>query len=89
MPSGGGHIIKARADINEDFPLRGFVACDCCGNAMTGAWSKGKYRHYAYYRCQTRACDNTGPSIRVAKMEEGFDSILQSMQPAKGLFELA
>ena len=79
----------ARADINEDFPLRGFVACDCCGNAMTGAWSKGKYRHYAYYRCQTRACDNKGKSIPVAKMEEGFNSILQSMQPAKGLFELA
>lgn len=56
---------------------------------MTGAWSKGKYRHYAYYRCQTRACDNKGKSIPVAKMEEGFDSILQSMQPAKGLFELA
>ena len=28
----------ACADINEDFPLHGFVACDCCGNAMTGAW---------------------------------------------------
>ena len=56
---------------------------------MTGAWSKGKYRHYAYYRCQTRACDNKGKSIPVAKMEEGFDNILQSMQPARGLFELA
>jgi hypothetical protein len=79
----------ARADINEDFPLRGFVACDCCGNAMTGAWSKGKYRHYAYYRCQTRTCESKGKSVPVAKMEEGFDNILQSMQPAKGLFELA
>ncbi|AVO38789.2 hypothetical protein C6Y53_14525 [Pukyongiella litopenaei] len=27
----------ARKDFNEDFPLRGFVLCDCCGNAMTGA----------------------------------------------------
>lgn len=27
----------ARKDYNEDFPLRGFVLCDCCGNAMTGA----------------------------------------------------
>lgn len=79
----------ARADINEDFPLRGYVACDCCGNAMTGAWSKGKYRHYAYYRCQTRSCENKGKSVPVAKMEEGFANILKSMQPAKGLFELA
>ena len=79
----------ARADINEDFPLRGFVACDCCGNAMTGAWSKGKYRHYAYYRCQTRACENKGKSVPVAKMDEGIANILKGMQPAKELFELA
>ncbi|WP_371157009.1 recombinase family protein [Jannaschia sp. 2305UL9-9] len=79
----------ARADINEDFPLRGFVACDCCGNAMTGAWSKGKYRHYAYYRCQTRNCESKGKSVPVAKMDEGFASILKGMQPAKELFELA
>ncbi len=25
---------------NEYFPLRGFVQCACCGNAMTAAWSK-------------------------------------------------
>ena len=79
----------ARADFNEDFPLRGFVACDCCGNAMTGAWSKGKYRHYAYYRCQTRNCENKGKSTPVAKIEEGFANILKGMQPAKELFDLA
>ncbi|EIE50556.1 resolvase-like protein [Citreicella sp. 357] len=79
----------ARADINEDFPLRGFVACDCCGNAMTGAWSKGKYRHYAYYRCQTRTCENKGKSVPVAKMDEGFANILKGTLPAKELFELA
>ena len=79
----------ARADFNEDFPLRGFVACDCCGNAMTGAWSKGKYRHYAYYRCQTRKCEGKGKSAPVAKIEEGFAKIMKGMQPAKGLFDLA
>ena len=79
----------ARMDFNEDFPLRGFVACDCCGNAMTGAWSKGKYQHYAYYRCQTRTCEAKGKSVPGAKMEAGFADILKSMQPAKELFELA
>ena len=79
----------ARADFNEDFPLRGFVACECCGNAMTGAWSKGKYRHYAYYRCQTRNCENKGKSVAAAKAEEGFLRILKGMQPVKELFDLA
>jgi len=79
----------ARADFNEDFPLRGFVDCDCCGNAMTAAWSKGKYRHYAYYRCGTRGCEMRGKSVPRAKMEEGFEEILKTLQPAKSLFELA
>ena len=79
----------ARADFNEDFPLRGFVACDCCGNAMTAAWSKGKYRHYAYYRCETRGCEAKSKSVPRAKMEAGLAEILQGLQPAKGLFELA
>jgi len=79
----------ARADFNEDFPLRGFVDCECCGNSMTAAWSKGKYKHYAYYRCVTRGCDLNGKSVPRAKMEDGFEEILKGLQPAKSLFELA
>ncbi|WP_241484040.1 recombinase family protein [Ruegeria sp. ANG-R] len=79
----------ARKDKNEDFPLRGFVACDCCGNAMTAAWSKGKYRRYAYYRCETRGCEAKSKSVPKAKMEEGFGEILKGLQPAKELFQLA
>ena len=79
----------ARKDFNTDFPLRGFVVCDCCGNAMTAAWSKGCRRHYAYYRCETRGCEAKSKSVPRAKMEEGFAEILRGMQPAKGLFELA
>lgn len=30
-----------REDINEDFPLRGFVACVSCGTPMTSCWSRG------------------------------------------------
>ncbi len=79
----------ARADYNEDFPLRGFVLCDCCGNAMTAAWSKGKYKHYAYYRCETRGCEAKSKSVPKAKMEEAFEDVMMSLQPAKGLFDLA
>ena len=58
-------------------------------NAMTAAWSKGQYRHYAYYRCQTRKCEARGKSVPSAKIEEGFVKILKGLQPATGLFELA
>ncbi len=66
----------ARIEHNEDFPLRGFVSCECCGNAMTAARSKGKYRHYAYHRCETRGCEAKSKSVPRAKMEDGFAEIL-------------
>jgi len=38
-----------RKDINLDFPLRGFVKCNDCSNALTACWSKGKRKTYPYY----------------------------------------
>lgn len=75
--------------MKASLPAIGFVSCDCCGNAMTAAWSKGKYRHYAYNRCETRGCEAKSKSVPRAKMDEGFAEILKGLQSAKGLFELA
>lgn len=79
----------ARRDFNEDFPLRGHVLCNECGNAMTSAWSKGCRQHYAYYRCMTRGCGEKNKSIARGKIEGEFAAILQSLQPTKQLFALA
>ena len=78
----------ARADYHVDFPLRGFVACNCCGNAMTAAWSTGCRKRYAYYRCETRGCEEKSKGIPRAKLEEGFDAILQRLAPTEKLFGL-
>lgn len=37
-----GARLSARKDINEDFPLRGFVVCGDCDNPLTSCWSKSK-----------------------------------------------
>ncbi len=87
--AGKKRLPAARKDYNEDFPLRGFVLCDCCGNAMTAAWSKGCRRHYAYYRCETRGCEAKSKSVPKAKLEEGFAEIMKSLQPTPGLFKIA
>ena len=79
----------ARKDYNEDFPLRGFVLYDCCGNPMTAAWSKGCRRHYPYYFCMTRGCEAKSKSIPRAKVEDGFAEIMKGLRPARGLFEVA
>jgi len=79
----------ARKDYNADFPARGFIQCDDCGQPMTACWSKGKHRHYAYYLCDTRSCPSRRKSVPRAKIEEGLEGILQSMQPTPGLFAMA
>ena len=78
----------ARKDYNVDFPLRGFVTCKSCGNAMTAAWSKGKYRHYPYYLCQTRGCSEKGKSVARAKIEAGFEELMQRMVPSRALIKM-
>lgn len=84
-----GGRTAARADFSEDFPLRRFVKCSACGNGMTGGWSKGKTKHYAYYRCGTRGCSQKGKSVPKAKLEGGFEEVLKSLQPSKHLVDLA
>ena len=79
----------SRKDISEDFPLRGFVLCDDCGEAMTSCWSKGRNKLYPYYLCDTRGCESNRKSIPRDQIEDGFAEILQSLQPTKELFALA
>ncbi|QPH56086.1 recombinase family protein [Pontivivens ytuae] len=78
-----------RADTHEDFPLRGFVLCNECGEPMTACWSKGRSKHYAYYLCDTRDCSQKRKSIPRAKIEDGARDILRAMQPSPGLFNTA
>jgi hypothetical protein len=69
----------ARKDINEDFPLRGFVLCDDCEQPMTSCWSKGRTQHYPYYLCDTPDCASKRKSIRRADIEDGAESLLRSL----------
>ena len=85
MLNGTAHA-PARKDINEDFPLRGFVVCDDCGEPMTSCWSKGRQQHYPYYLCDTRGCASKRKSIRSADIEEGAEALLKSLQPARQLY---
>ncbi len=81
--------VPARKDINEDFPLRGFVLCGCCGNPLTANWSKGKAALYPYYLCRNKDCDAAGKSVRRELVEEEFEALLKSLRPTPELFERA
>jgi DNA invertase Pin-like site-specific DNA recombinase len=79
----------ARKDLREDFPLRGFVSCACCGEALTACWSTGRSRRYAYYLCDTKGCAEHRKSFRKEKIEGEFDTLLTDLVPTTGLFNLA
>ena len=79
----------ARKDLNEDFPLRGFVMCDDCNEPLTAAWSKGRSKLYAYYFCRNKECCSYGKSIRKADIEGEFETLLLKLRPTEGLIKLA
>jgi site-specific DNA recombinase len=72
------HVPERRLE-HEDFPLRRFVKCARCGKPLTGHWTRGRKKSYAYYRCLTRGCP-TG-SIPKATLEDGFLDLLEELRP--------
>lgn len=78
----------ARKDLNQDFPLRNAVACEC-GNALTACWSKGRNGLHPYYLCQNRKCEHKGKSIRRDVLEGEFETLLKSLVPTRPLINTA
>jgi site-specific DNA recombinase len=85
---GNAHA-PARADISDEFPLRGFVTCADCGQPMTSCWSKGRSGKYPYYLCRQKGCASNGKSVRKEKIEGDFEVLLQELRPSPNLFFLA
>jgi site-specific DNA recombinase len=82
----GGAKAPARKDLNEDFPLRGFVACGDCEKPLTACWSRSKTgKHHPYYFCFTRGCESHRKSIARDRLEGDFEAILQSLQPSEAM----
>ncbi len=85
-----GGYAPARADINEDFPLRGGVACGCCGKPLTANWSTSKTGvKHPYYMCFAKGCERYRKSIRRDVIEDEFVSLLSQLAPAPRLIALA
>ena len=80
-------LAPVRKDTNALFPLRGFISCNCCGAPMTGALSKGRSRHYAYYFCNQKSCTAYRQNIRGEKLHGEFETFLQGLRPKPQLIE--
>jgi DNA invertase Pin-like site-specific DNA recombinase len=85
----GAARAPVRKDLSRDFPLRGFVACACCGQPMTACWSKGRNRSYGYYLCDSKGCPESRKSFRKEAVEGEFEALLTALVPTQGLLDLA
>jgi len=63
-----------------DFPLRKFLRCPDCNSKLTGSWSKGRTRKYAYYHCTKKGCKFK--PIRKERAEELFTQYLNLFEPS-------
>jgi site-specific DNA recombinase len=71
---------------HEDFPLRRFVSCAACTTPLTGSWSTGRGRKYAYYHCRCERCRTVKVQKRV--LEEKFVELLETLQPETAYLRL-
>ncbi|MGE0108770.1 MAG: recombinase family protein [Bdellovibrionales bacterium] len=78
----------ARPEVEEDFPLRGFVSCASCRQLLTACWSQGRKLKYPYYHCFNPDCPEYKKSIRKEKMETQFEELLEDIQPSEDMFQL-
>lgn len=78
-----------RKDLNEDFPLRGFILCADCQQPLTGAFStsRSKKKH-PYYRCKNGTCRCYGKGLRREQVEGDFTDILSKMAPSEPVIKL-
>jgi DNA invertase Pin-like site-specific DNA recombinase len=65
----------------NEFPLRGFVRCDTCNHALTGAYSRGRSSVYPYYSCHMQGCPKRGKSIPADAAHSEFTSFLEEITP--------
>ena len=71
---------------NAQFPLRGTVRCEQCGEFVTAGSSRGKKKVlYPYYRCATAGHLN----VRKETVDADFLRVLDSLQPIPERLELA
>ena len=75
----GGKKAPARADIAEDFPLRGFVICGDCERPMTSCWSKSKTgKRHPYYMCFRKGCPPTASRSLATVSKESLKACSES-----------
>lgn len=72
-------IVNHRKVVSHtSLPLRGVLICPICQKILTGSGSKGRYRVYFYYHCQSKC----GQRFGAIAVHGEFDDFLESLIPS-------
>ncbi len=66
---------QTKSLLNPATPLRGVLSCRCCGHLLTGGYSMGKYKQYAYYRCLNCKGENYSADKSSDELTEVFKEL--------------
>lgn len=66
--------------LHPQLPLRSFARCSACEHYVTGSRSRGRSRHYLYYRCAQHRC-SWPRSFPVQSIHDEFSDFLSSLVP--------
>lgn len=70
----------------ENYPLKGFLFCECCNHALTTSPSQGRNGVITYYECRNKGCFKI--RINSVKAHLQFEEILKALQPSNRVIKL-
>jgi len=74
----GKQYPKLQKKVNDNFPLRWFLACDCCGLPLSSGISRWKTTRVPYYTFNKKcACKNK--SINAVNLHDKFDHVVKDL----------
>jgi site-specific DNA recombinase len=79
---GKKQLVRPYLRNHADFPLKVFVTCGGCGVPITGSWSTGRTKKYAYYRCRTPSCRRIN-NLAADTLHRAFTDLLLQLQPER------
>lgn len=79
-----------RANIGDEFALRGVVTCSSCSTPLRSYFAKGRHgNRFPYYMCGKKGCAHYGKSTKRDVLENQVGELIKELQPSKGLVCLA
>ena len=84
LSAGKKNKVQYKSKNLAQYPLRGLILCELCGNNLSASSPKGNGGHYDYYHC-ANGCKK---SFRTELLHNEVDTILSSLKPNPEAIEI-